>query len=312
MRPIACTLLCLVTCIGSAAALDLNQIPAGHRWVLHLDVQRALDGELGVWADQILAEPKARARIQLLEAVTGVQLRQDLSGITLSGVDGEEQQAMALIRGSFDPERIQTLAQAADGHSESRHREHTIHHWLDRESEQPKSQYGSLVGNSILLLAGSEAAIRRGLDVIDGKIPSLDGDPAFAALSQLDAAIIAGAATDMDEWQGLQPDATMLREVGALHLQIDEVAADLTLHLEVTAKQEEKAQQLQQIAQGLIALYGLGQHQQIDPAVQQLIQALEVSRDGSTVTVSTRMPVAELRRLAEQHQATQGDGVASP
>lgn len=308
MLRIATIATCLCACLGANAAVELDRIPAEHRWVLHLDLQRALQGELGAWADEVLTNETTAARIRLLEAVTGIDPRRDLRTITISGIDNQQDRAVALIVGDFDPERIRTLAAAAEGHQTFRHHDHVIHHWLDAKHEPPKPQYGTLIDTDLLVIAGDRSVLTRTIDAIDGRVESLDGDPEFAELARGDAAVVLGAATDLDAWRELKPRAAMLREVDRLHLTLDQVDGALRLQLAITAKQEPKAQQLLQVVQGLLALHGLGQRQAADPAIQQVIQSLEATRAGSTVHLQASLPVAELKRLVEQHR----DGNATP
>lgn len=305
----ASLLACCCACLTGHAAVDLSSIPDSHRWVLHVDLQQALQGELGRWAEDALADPTAAARVQLLENLSGIDLREDLHSLTVSGIDNQDREAVAQIRGSFERDRLTTLLAASEGHRVTTYGEHQLHHWTDPKKQQP--QHGTLIGDGLALVSGSESALKASLDTIGGKADSLADAGTFADLADLDAAIIVGGATALDGWKDLRPNAAMLRQVQSLRLVVDQVGTDLSLAATVTAKEEAKAQQLQQVLQGLLALYVLGEQQAVDPAMQQLIQSLQVARDGSVVTVTTQVPVSDLRRLAEAHQARQ-TGTAAP
>ncbi|MDA3963542.1 MAG: hypothetical protein PF961_22380 [Planctomycetota bacterium] len=296
-----CTTLACLFLATAAMAVDLSSVPKEHRWVLHLDVKRTLAGEIGVWLDQMAAEPQTRARLDLLQALTGVTIREHLHGITVSGPDQNEADAVVMLHGQFDAQRITTLAAAADGHQATAYGAHQIHRWLDKDKGN-KEQFGALAGE-VLLIGNSAHAIQRSLDVLDGKAASLADDPSFANLAKVDAAIVAGAAVNVGQWQGLDAQAAMLKEVDSITALVNEVGPDLKLALQLATRDEQKAMQMQQVGQGLIALYALGQVKDIDPNIARLLQGLQIQRDGATLSVATSFPVAELRRIVEERRA---------
>jgi len=175
--------------------------------------------------------------------------------------------------------------------------------FFENDHRTPTGLHGYLNERGIdtLIMAGYQQPVRRCLDTIAGAQGSLDDHAAFTALADSDAAVVVAAANDVDDWEGMKPRAKLLREMERLQLAIDEAGDVMMLELTVTAKQEEKAQQMQQVVQGLIALYGLGQDQVLDPHLGALLQSLEVTRDAAEVRVSTSFPTATLlQALSEQ------------
>ena len=86
--------------VCSAPALDLSQIPAEANWVVDLRVDQVLSGALGDAVRERLTEEDAQHALAAVEAFTGVNMLQDLHGITLAG-------------GAFQPDRRRSLCTAA-------------------------------------------------------------------------------------------------------------------------------------------------------------------------------------------------------
>ena len=290
MTRLTLTCLYLAIAVSPAAALDLGQIPDTNRWVLHVDTQRAMSGALGDWYAKLRRNPTADARLQLLENLSGVTFANDIHSITLTGIDNREDQVAVIIHGQFQPERLTTLARAANAYQALAHNAHQVHHWKD----DGKNHYAAIVGTNTLIVAGYQAPVQRILDTIDQGAGSLATDPSFADMANATATIVAGVADGVDQWQGLRPRARLLQEVDRIRVTIDEAGDAMVLNLTVTAKQLEKAEQMQQVVQGLIALYGLGHDQIDDQNVVRLLRSLAVKRDGATVTITTTYPTGIL------------------
>lgn len=101
-------LLAGLTISGSAAPLNKDYLGADTRWVLHLDLEAFKKSRLGTW---ILTDVQSQhsEKIKALEELLGFNLLADINHITLFGPDSREQNAVLLIEGRFNPQKITAL-----------------------------------------------------------------------------------------------------------------------------------------------------------------------------------------------------------
>ncbi len=91
----------------------------------------------------------------------------------------------------------------------------------------------------------------------------------------------------------------MLKMADSLRLMLGEADSKLFANLALRAKDAQVGQQIQQVAQGLIALVTLSKSDNAD--LQQLAQALKVSQKDRLVVVELALPVDKItQKIAEK------------
>lgn len=283
--------LVLLTCLLPLGAAE--RLPADSRWFLHLDLQALRASQAGPWIEARLAEPQTAARIQLLTAMTGLKPG-DLRAVTVCGAQGGETTALVLVRGTFDAERLATLARAADDYRAIPSGARTIHTWKDKA----KTVAGCLIAPDLLALAQDVERIRLAIRLHD--------DPgAPVAAFALPAAwagqgLLTGAAERLGDLLAGQPASAMFGNVRSCAVRLAESGSDLGLDLQTTALNEAAAQQMVDAGRGLIALVLMQQSTDLDPALVGAITTATIERSAAQVTVRTSLPMADVLRLADQ------------
>jgi hypothetical protein len=88
-----------------------------------------------------------------------------------------------------------------------------------------------------------------------------------------------------------------------LSLRISESKGNLDIGLSLTAGAEQQAEQLRQMAQGLIAMLDFAQSANPDDEdlkkVQRLAHDIKAARDGSSLKISLSVPAEELTKFIE-------------
>lgn len=290
MRTIACLFACVLGAV--CPALDLTMVPADHRWVVQIDVAQALQGRIGGFVADLAGKPPLKAKLAAITAMTGFDPLKDCSLITLSGVDAREDQAVLVAAGRFESKRLETLVEANDTHEAlAAGGTQVIHRWKDDHGGGV--QCAALVGDRLLVAGKNVERIKAVLAVLGGGAKAANAaDLLGAEVPTAPAALVVVAASGIADWLG--PQAAMLKQAKALFLTVGESGDLLQLRGLLAASDEKAAQDVLNVANGLMAMARLGQGQQQDPTLAGLLNSVRVSCTGATVDMSCSIPVQTL------------------
>ena len=149
--------------------------------------------------------------------------------------------------------------------------------------------------------------IQDALEVLDHTRESLDVAKAFGSESLMQAPIFMAGA-NLNALGELNPNATLLKQASCGQLALGESNDVLVVNLLLTAKDASTATNLQQVAQGMLAIAQLGQ--QKNPQLADLAQAVQVRQTGNTVHVDLSYPVARVMTMLDEAMAGNRPSVA--
>ncbi len=285
-------LVCLVT-----IAVAAERIPADCRWVIHADLQAMFSSKVGEWIGKEMIKQPNAARLQLLEALTGLNPRRDLRSATICGVGADDDTGLVYVHGALDTASLTTMAQAADGYAAVQAGSRTIHTWLDKG----KPAAGCLAANDLLILGKTSKRIREALALIDA--PGQAG-AAFTLPAGWDtSALVVCAADRLAELAAGKPESAMLRNVRSFAARITAQDAQLILEAMATSTDEAAAQAMVDAGRGLMAIVQLQRPENLDPVLIEAIRGAQLSREGAVVNLHLGMPFDEAVRIIEQRKA---------
>lgn len=289
IRTIACLLLAATAVLASA-----ERIPADCRWMMHADLRAMFASKVGEWIGREMVKQPHAARLQLLEALTGLNPRRDLISATICGVGADDDTGLVYVRGAFDAARLSTMAQAAEGYAAVQAGSRTIHTWMDKG----KPAAGCLATADLLILGKTSTRIREALALLDA--PGQTGAILAVPAGWDKAALVVCAAEQLGELAAGKPESAMLRNVRAFAARIHAPDDRLVLEARATATGETAAQQMVDAGRGLIAILQLQRPEKLDPALAEAVRGAQLARDGALVTLSLSLPFDEALRLVEQ------------
>ncbi len=284
--------LCLLLAFACQAAAA-ERIPADSRWMIQADVQALLRSQVGGLILQELQKQPHAARLAILQAVTGLDLRRDIRMVTICGIGADDDSGLVLVRGTFDAGRLHGLAQAAEGHLALTAGSRTIHTWQDKG----KPAAGCLAAPDLLILAKTSTRIRDALAALDDAAvagSSIAVPPGWDA-----SALVLCAADRIGELTAGKPESALLRQVRTMSARIAEDGANLAVEARALAANETAAQQLIDAARGLSALVQLQKPDSLDPVLLEALRTAVISRDRAAVSLRLAVPMAEVTRLVE-------------
>jgi hypothetical protein len=116
-----------------------------------------------------------------------------------------------------------------------------------------------------------------------------------------DAFLLFGVAQNFDELDQLPKQAQVLKQAERARLTAGEKAENVFVTLSLDARTAEAATQIQQLAQGLIALGNLNGEQNAD--LQKLAQGARVDAKEKEVTLALQLPVQDVISKVSQANA---------
>lgn len=306
---------------GPAAGADelTVSVPQTTKFVLRLDIQAfratALGGKLVEIArkevEHELSDGATPGRGPNLEKIIlemlGFDPFAEIQSIVVSGSDYDrpEQSIVVSIRMKKSTGNLEGLILGLPGYKAEDYGKFTIY---SATPENDVRVFGSIhtdtKGDKTILLAAQREAVVHLLDSLDGK-PAGDGSVKTIKLESEGKPILTldvlKVPTDM-KLDG--PLAGAVKVIRVVSLRISESKGDVNIGVSLVAGTEQKAEQLRQMAQGLIAMIDLEQSANPDDedlkTFQKFAHNIKAARDGLSMKVSLSVSAEELNEIIDK------------
>jgi len=294
MRTIALTtfLASLVSSTAVAATFPVENISPDSKWVAHLDFEELKNTTLGGILFEKLNSEKLDAKFNALSAILKIDPRTDLNAATIYGSGSKPEDAVALIDARFDKDHLVTLVAANDHYALQSHGSYDVHSWVDDKKGVDIKSYGSFHSSGSLVLSQGLGNVRDALDILDEKSPGLtEADPLGRMITN-ETAMFFIAVANLAEMNDVNPTAALLRQSAAAHFAVGESEDKIKCRLKLTTKDEESADMVNSVLQGMIAFTLLNAAE--EPDIAKLASNAEYGVTGNTVELVIEQPVAEI------------------
>jgi hypothetical protein len=298
------TILVLLLLAGApamGAPIPKTLIAADAKWILHLDADQFRAGKVGTYFLEQLLEPKsAKAKADLKRELnfdldwrrvhgitaygSGYKPDNDTSGLLLIRTDLDVKSALEAAITRQAPElRVEKITDAAVP--------------LYRLNDQA---YVACESGGVLLVSKYRAAIDKGHAVIAGKSANLASATALSGYPDaMSGFFFLALAEGFGQNAQVPPNAAILKQAVGARVVLAEREERLRLILDIKAASADVASQIQQVAQGLLALATLNAEQ--NPDLKKLTQSAAVSTADTLVTLKLEVPVADvIEKMAEK------------
>jgi len=294
------------------------KVPENTKFVLQLDLQAfratALGGKLvDIARNKATHELAAgggqgkEAGLDKIHEMLGFDPFKEIQAIVVSGSDYErpEKSVVVSIRMGKSTGNLEGLILGVPGYESEAYGKYTIH---SAAPEKDVHVFGSIhtdaKGDKTVLLASQRESITRLLDQLDGK-PAGDASFKTIRLASDGKPILALEVLEIPtKMVGDGPQSGVVKVLRTVSLRVAESKGDLNIVLSLAAATEQQAEQLRQMAQGLIAMLDFAQSQNPDDAdlkkVQQIVHDIKAVRDGSSLKLNLTVPSEELKKLIDQ------------
>jgi hypothetical protein len=281
--------------VALATPLQRTLLPADVAWWVHVDIDRLKQTEVGRFIFGELDKPEAQARFAAFQAIFNFDPRHNLRACVLYGRGQKPEDAVLLLHGGFDAERLLTLARAGQNYQSTPHRHHAVHGWTDRkhaaqEGEKPR-RYGAIHPGGWVVMGQTQTRVTEALDVLDGLTPSLASSNDFSQWTVDTSQTAVLAAARRIEGLDADPRAAFLKHSSQYSLAIGETGAALFAEVCLTTNDEATAEQVCAIVHGLKALVTLKRD---DPNAAKIASGLSIAQTGAQVVISLQLASAEV------------------
>jgi len=304
MRRLALVLLAGLFLAGPlwAGSFRTNDISATAKWTAHLDVDQIVNSQLGrMVINEILKEEGLNEKRAAFKSMFGFDPLEDVRSITVWGRGFQEKEGVALFKGNFNQEKLLVLVEANGFYAKQAYRTYEIHEWEDNG----KTQYGTFYGGDMVIIGNKPGIVELALDVLDAQQPTLGGGGALKGLDVLPGgAWFVGSVVDFGEAAGQNPQAALLKTGQQITIVAGESSGVVYAEGTLKTKDNESAQQVHQVLQGILA-FGMLMREKV-PIVADLAQAAQLNVNGPVVKIRGEMASEQLFNLLKKaHQMEQ-------
>lgn len=279
-----------------AGELKIAEIPVQAKWFAHLDAEKLRASQVGQkLLAHIQADVKATAQLDAVRNAVGVDLRKDISDLTLAGGDDKKNHGVMIVRGPFNTDKLLAALRANPQHEEMAKGDTTYHKWFDKGHDN----YGAFLPGGRCVFSEFREAGEITADVIRTGQGGLTPDSTLGVLAKDGGGCIIFAALDGGAGLpgGQQPQAAVLRKIIGAQLRVMENTGRVQAELTLTVGAPEAATNIAEIARGLIAL---GQLNEETPApLIRLAQTAQVKQDGKQVKVVASCPPEDVLQFLQ-------------
>lgn len=285
------TAIAIATLAATGGPLKPSQISGDAKWVIHLDVEKALSTELGSQIGRQILDRQMAKPIRDLDQ-WGISFDwRDIRGLTVYGTDFKKATSghgVLLVESSFDfVEAIEVvidrlLAASVDEKP------------IEKIQSEPFAIYsakgeafGASFGKDTFLITKTRADLESARKILDGKTANIALATKLPKASE-DSFLLAAVTEGFLAHAPLPPQASGLKNAQNGHITAGEKADRMFVSLSVNTRDAESAMQIQQVLQGLLALAALNQDSNKDLA--QIAQGAKVSGAEKEVTVNVDIP----------------------
>ena len=278
-----------------AGPLQRSQVASDATWFVHVDFERVRQTQLGQYFLGELEKPQAGDAFAAMRLLLDFDVKKKLASSTLYSHGPMPEDAVLLLQGDFELERLVNVAQAGQEYRSNKHRGYMVHNWLDlaspnRGGRQTRS-YGATHKNGTIVLGQRFDRVTEALDVLDGLLESLAKTNALQQAGAAGSPALLVAVARMADFSQIAPQAAMLKALKTLNFSATETENKLALELALEAENDEAAKNILTINRGLLAVAAMQAGQ--SPWAK-MLQGISTTQTNSTVAASFRVPAADL------------------
>lgn len=318
MKTLLLPALMVLTAAATAAAAELkpSHVSADAKWLMHLDVDQVRQSTLGErLGEEVASKERAQKRLDWVHERYGIDLRQDLHGLTAWGSTYAPHEGVLILHADYDREKVLAVVKDEPGYKTTQHGDDTIHTWRavprrerraarkrdedrgkDRKHGKQKQRKAAdrrdhlnvsmaFHDKSTIVLAGGPQTVQHALAVLDGKRASLKKVVKTPLTRDVpEGTIFRGAAVDLDGLKARGPRFAVLAQFDEIVVSFGEQEGSLFLNKHLVADSPETARLAGDVARGFEAMLAL--RAKAHPKLEEIAKGFKFNQDGQTLTAT--------------------------
>ena len=281
--------------VTQAAPVDLKQVPADAKWVVHVDVDaiRASTVVRNAYKKSMEMHPEAAAGFDLAKKFVGMNPREDLHGITLYDKVIGKPEGVVIVAADIDQKPLLALVEKAPDHKVVKSGDYELHTWTDKHHGN-KTVAGAFYKGGIAFAEGADA-LKAALDLIGGKGSN-------AVNSALAGPVPPGTTVLVRvtgiKSAGLPCKSPIVKQMESARIVMGENNGESFFKGKAVMTNPEIASQVKTILEGGKALASLQAGG--DVQLKKMVDALKITTEGNTLRVLWAAPANDVWDVAQK------------
>lgn len=296
-----------------AGGLQKGRVPAGARWLVHLDVEAMKRSKLYDIVHQASGESGTNEMDEGIEHVrmfAGLDPTMDFQSVTLFCASSSPESCVAVLAGSPRIDTALEKLRALASYHTTPVGGRSLHTWGDgHDTWYAWVKPGEGSDERVVVASQDSDEVVREIGLLEGNGATLAsaGRPSIVARPSAGSILFAAAGENLRELGDVHPVSAIAKLAQAIEVDVGEERGDLRVHVGLDAHGPEDAQRIHQVLQGAVALVGLAgvEHEDVAAKVQPLVDAIRLNVSNTRVDADFRYDVQalfdSLRSLDDHH-----------
>ena len=309
--------LVLAVCAATVGMAQINpqHFPADTKWALHLDLKALNEAPMGRFLRQAM-DAEAQRGLASLKAMSGIDLTNDVDSLVVCGKGDAQAGGVMYAYGRFDVQKLTAIAGGAKEFQNKAFGERNLMSWSDKG----KRTNLCFIDPTLVVMSQDEGLALEAVRMIDGQTAGMGSGGAFRnVLAHKKGRFFVLQANNLSALSGTNPQLQLFKQAESVMLEVGQMAGanGLDCSLAVKTATAEQAQQMNQAAMGLQALFQLQASQ--NPETAAIAQGVKVGLQDTCVTVNLKLTEEMLKKQIQARieqrkvaQATRQAGAAQP
>ena len=305
MRVVMMTLAAVLTLAAAARAepLDLKQVAADAKWVVHVDVDAMRHSVVLEKAHQKCLEmhKEAAQHMDKLPGMIGMDPRKDLHGVTVYGKDFDKRKGVLILHADVNQKLLKEKAAKAPDHKVTKSGDYELHSWTMKCKQGTQTVTGAWFKPNVMVFGGSQDAVKAALDVLAGNASGITGRDSPLAGRNVPGAMFIARAAALDP----KTRCPILKQAESFRVVLGENEGESFYRARLNMKSTEAVVQIKAITEGFRALVSLSKG--MDAEALKLIGGLKVTSEGKTLNISWKAKANDVWAAIEKVAKKMGE-----
>ena len=266
-----------------AGPLMKQQVSATANWVVHLDYEQAIESQIGQLVRQEMAKFGIEEKLEDFATVFSFHPVDDIRDVTVYGSGPAHEEAVVIIEGKFDPEKLLALVRLNEQYEEIDYGDITLHKWLHEHKKggHRHIMYGCLCDGDIVVMSAGLDAVTQAIDVLKGTASNAASGVFDQVELNTQGAFLQVAANGVAEMAREQGKCAGFGQTDEIGLAIGETEGIFYIDMGLLTKSEEAASGITKILEGIGALSSLAGQER--PVLAEFVQRVQLSCQGNAI-----------------------------
>ena len=284
-----------------AAPVERANIPDSSKWVAHFDVEALTASRIGLGTMELIrdnASAVTQEKVQKAEKIWDILA--DVKSLTFYGRTLDKMDVVVVAKLDYDKADIMKLLGI---HSYGEHEIYATGPKGQECSSRGKAHFVCLYDKNTIVATRNQDRLKEALDLLDGRGKTLrtnrplskmiDSKPgSFMVVAVQNVNEMVAARQDKEANKNMGGRAALLKKCQDLRLEVGESDAAVFAGLDITLKSTEDAANVQQAAQGMLALAMLNAGE--DETMLKTLQSIKIDLQENNLAIQVQSPVKDI------------------